>query len=130
MTRAVLDASAVLALLNDEPGADRVAPHVAEGAISAVNAAEVIGKLVDAGLPEDEAIRALELLALETVDFDARLAARTGTLRSRTRTGGLSLGDRACLATAVQLELPAITADRRWGDIALGALGIELEIVR
>jgi len=126
-TRTVLDASAILALLNDEPGAERVMPHVGEGLVSAVNAAEVIGKLMDSGMPEHAAFEALNLLALEVVDFDAGLAGQTGALSPLTRRAGLSLGDRACLATAARLGLPAVTADRRWARLRLG---IPVELVR
>ncbi len=119
VSRAVLDASAVLALLNDEPGAERVAPHVAEGVISTVNSAEVIGKLMEEGMPEEVAVEALDILALEAIDFDRGLAVRTGALRALTRRIGLSLGDRACLATAERLVIPAVTADRRWAEVPL-----------
>ena len=117
----------MLELLNEEPGAARVARHVGEGVISPVNAAEVIGKLVDAGLPEDDATRALDMLALDTVDFDARLAASTGALRASTRALGLSLGDRACIATASALGVAAVTADRRWAGIDIG---VTVDLVR
>ena len=98
MTAAVLDASAVLALLHEEPGASEVTPWIAEGTLSAVNAAEVIGKLIEAGMPEEAALEAVEGLGLDVMIFDAAMGAQTGILRRRTRALGLSLGDRACLA--------------------------------
>ena len=97
MDRAVLDASAVLALLNDEPGADCVASYVAAGVICTVNSAEVIGKLIDAGMPEEAAVQVLNILALEVIEFDQDLAVRTGALRPLTKRFGLSLGNRAWL---------------------------------
>ena len=127
MSRAVLDASAVLVLLQQEPGAERVAAHVAEGVIGAVNLAEVLGKLIEAGMPETKALRAVEGLALEVVPFDGPMAARAGALRPLTRAQGLSLGDRACLATALELDLPVVTADRTWGAIELA---VPIELVR
>lgn len=120
MTRAVLDASAILTLLHDEPGASEVLPWIAEGVISAVNLAEVVGKLLEAGMPEAAAIDAIERLALEVVALDAAMAIRAGALRPLTRSLGLSLGDRACLATAQQLGLPVVTADRTWQQVEAG----------
>jgi PIN domain nuclease of toxin-antitoxin system len=119
VTQAVLDASAILTLLHDEPGASEVTPWIAEGVVSAVNLAEVVGKLLEAGMPEGPAISAIEGLALDVVAFDAAMAVRAGTLRPTTRSLGLSLGDRACLATAQELELPVITADRIWRELEL-----------
>ena len=127
MTRAVLDASAILTLLHDEPGASEVTPWVAEGVVSAVNLAEVVGKLLEAGMPEAPAISAIEGLALDVVAFDAAMAVRAGALRPSTRSLGLSLGDRVCLATAQVLELPVITADRSWRELDIG---IPIHVVR
>jgi len=119
VTRAVLDASAILTLLHDEPGASEVTPWIAEGVVSAVNLAEVVGKLLEAGMPEGPTISAIEGLALDVVAFDAAMAVRAGALRPTTRSLGLSLGDRACLATAQKLELPVLTADRTWRELEL-----------
>ena len=94
MAEVVLDASALLALLNDEPGAELVAKSLPQAAISAVNLSEVVAKLADAGMP-DEAIRdALRGLPLDVVPFDVEQAYDAGLLRSITRDVGLSLGDR------------------------------------
>ena len=127
MTRAVLDASAILALLHDEPGASEVEPWIADGVISAVNLAEVVGKLLEAGMPEEPTLTAIEGLALDVIAFDAAMAVRAGALRPLTRSLGLSLGDRACLATAQQLKLPVITADRTWQKLDVG---VKVHIVR
>ena len=127
MTRAVLDASAILALLHDEPGAAEVERWIADGVVSAVNFAEVVGKLLEAGMPEEPALTAIEGLALDVIAFDAAMAVRAGALRPLTRSLGLSLGDRACLATAQQLKLPVITADRTWRKLDVGA---KVHIVR
>ena len=121
MSDAVLDSSALLALLNSEPGEDVVAQAISRGAaIGAVNLAEVIAKLAEVGLPEAAIHGALDPLGLTLVDFDADLAYRAGLLRPLTRSAGLSLGDRVCLALAQRLSLPAITADRNWASLALG----------
>jgi PIN domain nuclease of toxin-antitoxin system len=120
MSRAVLDASAVLALLNDEPGSDVVARHVPQAAMSAVNFCEVAGKLGDKGLAEDEIRAALEPLGFEVHPFDTDLAYATAHLRIKTRSLGLSLGDRACLALGLRLHAPVITADGRWKSLKIG----------
>ena len=119
MTRAVLDATAVLTLVHDEPGASDVTLWVAEGVVNAVNLAEVVGKLLDAGMPERPAVAAIEGLALDIVAFDAAMAVRAGTLRPTTRPLGLTLGARVCLATAQELDLPVITADRAWLELEI-----------
>jgi ribonuclease VapC len=118
-----LDASALIAMLRDEPGGDVVEELLETATISSVNWSEVVQKALDwkteiAGLRQD-----LEALGLEVVPFTALLAETTAELRSSTRQAGLSLGDRACLALASVLGLPAITADRIWLD-----LGLPLEI--
>lgn len=118
MSKWVLDASALLALLNNEPGAEQVMAALLEGAaISAVNLSEVTAKLADVGMPEAEIRQALGPLPMEVVSFDAESAYQTGLLRVQTREAGLSLGDRACLALAKQLGNPALTAERAWGRL-------------
>jgi ribonuclease VapC len=121
MKRGVLDASALLALLNGEPGSEQVASVIADGAaISAINLAEVVTKLSEIGIPEALIHDALDLLGLEIVDFDVEQAYQVGFLRPLTRHAGLSLGDRACLALAKQLGLPALTTDRAWEGLDIG----------
>lgn len=124
---AVMDSSAVLALLNGEAGADIVARRLGGAAISAVNIAEVGSKLVDGGMTPESAARAIELLRLRVVDFDESLAIDSFALRAETKKLGLSLGDRACLAVAVSEALPALTADRSWRNLKLDC---EIELIR
>ena len=120
MTDWVVDASALLAVLNREPGADRVAEALAgEASMSAVNLAEVVTKLADVDMPAAEIREALDPLGVTIVDFDADSAHLVGALRPATRQAGLSLGDRACLALAERLGVPALTADRSWGRLGL-----------
>lgn len=106
----VLDASAVLALLNAEPGEDKVRLLLPRATISAVNVAEVLAKLVTQGMPAEEALEAMEELDLPVVPFGAAEA----LVSIRYVHPSLSLGDRACLATAEVRNEPAITADRVW----------------
>ena len=115
-----MDASALLALLNEEAGAEMVAEALPESVISAVNLSEVIARLCEAGMPEKAIRQALQPLALDVEPFDEDQAYQAGLLRAATRSAGLSLGDRACLSLARKLGVPALTADKTWLDLAVG----------
>ena len=119
MSEFVLDASAVLALLNEETGADTVAALLPDSAISAVNLSEAAARLIERGVPKRRIPQVFRMLALPVVPFDEALAYRAAEFRSTTRKRGLSLGDRACLATAEQLGACAVTADRVWTGLRL-----------
>lgn len=121
MPEAVIDASALLALLNDEPGADVVAEALPQGIISAVNLSEVVAKLCDAGMPEKAIHQALQPLGIEIVPFDEEQAYQAGLLRTSTQDFGISLGDRACLSLAKKLGIDALTADKAWAELSIGA---------
>jgi ribonuclease VapC len=126
----VLDASAVLALLQDEPGADAVEDAVDEGGvISAVNLSEVLAKMVDAGASADAAADLIVSLFVDVSPFGLESARECARIRSIVRPAGLSLGDRACLALARSRSLPAVTADRAWLHHA-GAIGVEVRSLR
>lgn len=117
MSKYVLDASAVLALLNQEPGAEQVEPLLSESVISAVNLSETLTKLIDAGMSPDEAQEAINLLGIEVVPFNSAQSLLAASLRPATRKKGLSLGDRCCLALGVQLGLEVVTAERVWAQL-------------
>jgi PIN domain nuclease of toxin-antitoxin system len=119
VSEVVLDASALLALLHREPGHEEVARVIPDAAISAVNISEVVSKLAESGMPGEKIEEALEGLALEICDFGRELAFQAGMLRLTTRSRGLSLGDRACLALGERLNLPVLTTDRAWEDLEL-----------
>lgn len=121
MTNAVLDASALLAMLNSEPGSGAVQESLPGAAISAVNLSEVICKLSERGMPEPAIRAALEGLGLEVHPFDADTAYATARLRTTTKPYGLSPGDRACLALGLALKAQVLTADRTWKKLKLGA---------
>ena len=127
MSRAVLDASALLALLNQEEGAEKVAPFLADAVISTVNLAEVVTRLALAGMPESAIRETLDLLPLETVPFDVEQGIEVGLLAPATRPSGLSLGDRACLVLARRLGVAAVTADQAWVGIDTG---VPVELIR
>ncbi len=120
MSRSVFDASAVLALLNREPGRDRVHKLLDDAAISSVNLSEVVAKLIDRGLDRSDIEGELRGLGLELILFDWSLALHSGELRRPTRALGLSFGDRACIATAMSLGAPAVTTDRAWVNLEVG----------
>jgi PIN domain nuclease of toxin-antitoxin system len=130
---AVLDASALLALLKGEPGAERVAEALEQGAyLSAVNLAEVLSRLADWGEDPAEAqarMAQVGLLgaAVEVLPFTGEDALEVARLRALTRAYGLSFGDRACLALARRLGLPALTAERAWAELDLG---VPVEVLR
>ncbi len=120
MIKNVLDASAVLAVLNGEPGQKKVIPILAESAISSVNLTEVAAKLLEAGMDEAGARLAVSVLGIgEIVDFTEDFAWEAARLRPLTKQYGLSLGDRACLALSIKLKVPAITADKEWSKLKL-----------
>lgn len=116
MSRAVLDASAVLAVANAEPGADRVTGRP-PGVMSAVNVAEVYTKLLRAGVPAADIAYGIDALAVEVVPFDRAQAEAAASLHARTRSLGLSLADAACLALGVRRGLPVLTTDRAWAVV-------------
>jgi PIN domain nuclease of toxin-antitoxin system len=123
----VLDASALLALLHGEPGSDIVEELLGMSAISSVNWSEVTQKALERGTAVEGLREDLESLGLEIVPFTAELAESTAHLRLSTRSAGLSLGDRACLALARDLRCPAITVDRIWKELSIG---VDIRVVR
>lgn len=127
MTDAVLDASAVLAAILGEPGASAVANLTGLGLLSTVNYAEVRTRLSDLGVADSIAEKSIAILGLEIVAFDLAQAQQAAGLRQATRSLGLSLGDRACLALAAVRKLPAVTADRAWQQ---ADLSIDIQIIR
>jgi ribonuclease VapC len=118
MSEVVLDASALLALIHDEPGAAKVAEVLAGSRMSSVNFAEIISHFMHAGMPAAEVDAMLRPLPVEIVAADDGLARLAGRLRATTAAAGLSLGDRFCLALAQRDGLPAMTADKQWRTIA------------
>jgi ribonuclease VapC len=133
----VLDASALLALINAEPGCDVVAAALPEASIGVVNLSEVVTKMIDIGTSPRDAWADTSDLVPVVVDFNAELGRRTAQLRVLTRSLGLSFGDRAfgdrafgdraCLALAEQSRLPVLTADHAWGKLSIG---IEIRLIR
>lgn len=129
MADCVLDASAILAILFDEPGREIAMTAAGDAAVSALTVAEVATRLIDTGqsLPGIAEIVAEFEFAVHAVGSDE--AFDIAGLRDQTRRAGLSMGDRGCLALARRLGLPAITADRAWSRVA-DELGVEVRLIR
>jgi len=123
-----MDASAVLALVRDEPGADKVTPHVGRAAISAVNLQEVIKELMLSGLNAATVREILDELRLDVRSHDVQAAYAAAELHTHTKEFGRGFGDRSCLALAIQLGVPALTADREWKKVKFR--GLKLEHIR
>jgi PIN domain nuclease of toxin-antitoxin system len=127
MSKVILDSSALLAYLNAEPGGDVVEPLLQDAMISAVNVAEIVGRLIARSRTIDVIREIFDILDLDIVDFDRAHAEKTGELAELTKAHGLSLGDRACLALAGKEKLPAVTAHKAWAKLNVG---IEIKLIR
>lgn len=123
----VIDASALLALLFREPGAEVVKAELPFGFVSAVNVSEVLARLSLANYPLDPFIRTLAAAEVTIVPFDLEQARAAAGLIIATRPAGLGLGDRACLALALSRSMPALTADRAWTGLSIG---IDVQTIR
>lgn len=121
MAEAVLDASAILALLRGEPGAEQVEGILRDALVSVVNEAEVIGRLISGGHPPQQALAVVASLPYELVELDRALSRQAGAWWGVTKPYGLSLADRCCLALAKREGLPALTADASWTEVDVGA---------
>ena len=116
----VLDASGLLVSVKQESGIDVVEAAIDQGcAMSTVNLSEVMARMLDLGRSPLAAIQWIESVPLTVYPFDRMQAYQAGLLRPRTRSAGLSFGDRACVALAQTLRLPVLTADRAWATLDL-----------
>ena len=129
MSEFVLDASAVLAVLFGEPGAQQVYAAMNNSHISAVNLSEVYATMIEGGMTFEEAEELVDPLPFRMRTFRDGHAKQTAQLRPLTRHLGLSLGDRACLTCALFNSLPVLTSDRRMAE-ANGLLGLDIRMIR
>jgi PIN domain nuclease of toxin-antitoxin system len=125
----VVDASAVMALMLGEPGADIVMQVIRGSGMSAVNVSECCSRGAERGASPDDVLTILNTYEIEIVAFDLRFALEAARLREPTRRQGASLGDRACLSLALDRRVPLYTSDRRLADID-PALGIDIRLIR
>ncbi|MGA3081405.1 MAG: type II toxin-antitoxin system VapC family toxin [Terracidiphilus sp.] len=124
---AVLDSSAILAVILNEPGGQNVASILDGGLLSTVNLAEAHTRLLQLGAAADHAWNRIFSLQCEVCFFTDAHARVAAELRPITRPFGLSLGDRACLALAIDRKATVYTTDRIWKSLSLG---IEIEAIR
>ena len=124
---AVLDASALVALIMAEPGADVVDAVAQSAAVSTVNWAEVIEVIGALGVSIENRREQVEELGVALVPFQPRHAEAAAAMWASTRKAGLSLADRACLALALDLGATAVTADRAWAKVDVG---VEVKVIR
>ncbi|GGE03151.1 hypothetical protein GCM10011390_22510 [Aureimonas endophytica] len=129
MAGCVIDTSAVFADLNEEAGAAEARRWLRDAAISAVNFQEIVSKAIERGVPPEEVPPLMDALRLDVRRLDRELALSAGAMCAATRRLGLSHGDRACLALAKALALPAVTADRAWNEIA-EEIGMKVVLIR
>jgi PIN domain nuclease of toxin-antitoxin system len=124
----LLDASALLALLNDEAGGSSVEQYLSDGVVLSVNLEEVVGTLIRRGMPAEVVERAVAPLALPVAPFTGEMAWLSAQTRSRLPTG-LGLGDRCCLAAAAVLDAEVVTADLLW-QTAAPVFGVGVVLIR
>lgn len=117
MIKTVFDASAFLAIINAESGSDIVQEQISSAGMCTVNIAEVVTYLVRNGYTDDYNLQRIVNL-IKPISLNEQMAIAAGKMVSITKNFGLSLGDRACLATAKLLNLPVYTADKKWSEIA------------
>lgn len=122
-----LDASALLAMLQNEAGGDLVADKLMACMISSVNLSEVAAKLSERGLSDADVLADLENLHVPVASFDHGSALAAGVLRRVTRHLGLSFGDRACVGLAIERQLIVLTAERLWPQLDVG---VKIELIR
>lgn len=117
MTPVVMDASALIACLLVEPGYDITAPYLPYARVSTVNTAETVTRFARNGYTKDEITEMMAALPIQTEPLNDDIAHLIGFLEPKTRSLGLSLGDRACLALGLTLQIPVVTADRMWKNV-------------
>jgi ribonuclease VapC len=126
VSRAVLDASALLAVMFKERGAENVIARLPGSMVSAVNLSETVTKSVDAGMTLEEARLVASAFPCEIIPFEGELAYLAASLRTATRAFGVSMADRACLALGLNTGHPVVTADRQWDKFNVGVKVIQI----
>ena len=126
MTSVVFDASAVVAVLRDEPGANTIAPFCGDGLLSAVNLQEAIKILRGRGFSAKGVAYMIETLDLEIIPHNEIDAYQAAELVQATQQFGSGLGDRTCMALAISKGVPAITTDRAWAKLSIPGLDVIL----
>ena len=128
MDKIVLDSSALIALIKNEPGAEGVEKILGQIVMSSVNVSEVVGVLLDGEMSLSNVQDCILPLISSIIPFDEEQAFKTASLKKITKSKGLSLGDRACLALGITLQSPVYTADKVWKEVVLP--GIQIHLIR
>ncbi len=128
MNKVILDSSALIALINNETGADVVEPLLGGIVMSALNVSEVAGILMDLGMSNEECKNNIEPYIDVIVPLDAQQSFDIAFLKKSTKHKGLSIGDRACIALGIKMQLPIYTADKVWAELDLE--GAEIILIR
>lgn len=127
MSEVILDASALLALMNKEKGADKIIKYFPDVVMSSVNVSEAVTVMVRTGAPVEEIYQHIESLIKEIKSFNDQQAYLAAYIYSKVKRHGLSFGDRACLSLARVMKYPVITTDKAWAKLDLG---IDIRVVR
>jgi ribonuclease VapC len=127
VTGVVLDASALLAVMNSEPGADIVRASLVGALISTVNYSEVMKKTIERSVAVEKLYSLVESASLDIVPFDLELAETTAKLYPQGKPYGLSMADRACLALGIQRKYKVLTAEKGMG---LVSVPIKVKLIR
>jgi PIN domain nuclease of toxin-antitoxin system len=126
--KTIFDTSAFLAIINNEPGSEIAQQNISSAGMSTINIAEVITYLVRNGYTDNTNLQRIINL-IKPIPLETTIAIAAGKMVSITKTLGLSLGDRACLATAQSLQRPVYTADKKWSEIA-NQIGVQIIQIR
>lgn len=126
MSKVIFDASVLLALIKNEPGSKNLEKHLGSIIMSSVNVSEVAATLLDSSITYEEMLECIEPLVNHIVSFDEEQSYLAANLKKLTKHKGLSLGDRACIALGIKLQVPIYTADKIWGNLQLDNANIKL----
>ncbi|AVP88197.1 hypothetical protein phytr_12730 [Candidatus Phycorickettsia trachydisci] len=124
----VLDASALLALVQEERGAEKLKPLIRKAVMSTVNVAESLTALQRINIPSNEASLLINEIVADVIPFDMEQALYVADLYPQVKHKGLSLGDRTCIALGMKLKAPIYTADNAWTDLNLN--GVDIRLIR
>lgn len=124
----VLDSSALLALIQNEPGAEIIKPLLNITVMSTINVAESLTVLQRANISPQEALSLINDIVNMIVPFDLEQARHVAELQSHVQHKGLSLGDRACISLGIKLQASIYTADKVWSELKL--MGAEIKLIR
>lgn len=124
--RVILDASALLALIQEETGAEIIKPLLKFSVISVVNVTETLSVLQRTNISPEEGLTLITDIITTIVPFDLEQAEQVAKLHPLVQPQGLSLADRACIALGIKLQIPIYTADRIWSDLQIDNANIKL----